>query len=106
MSTPLAYAQTHQKEHLAELVTFFCVSPVLALQPEHAADVRAAAEWLADSLKKRPAWKMCVSSRSAGHPLVYADWLHAGETAPTVLIYGHYDVQPAEPPLSFGRRPL
>jgi acetylornithine deacetylase/succinyl-diaminopimelate desuccinylase-like protein len=34
---------------------------------------------------------------TAGHPLVYADWLHAGAAAPTVLIYGHYDVQPAEP---------
>lgn len=95
MSTPLAYAQTHQKEHLAELVTFLRI-PSVSTQPEHAADVRAAAEWLADSLKEAGLENVRLI-QTAGHPLVYADWLHAGETAPTVLIYGHYDVQPAEP---------
>ncbi len=39
---------------------------------------------------------MCASSKTEGHPLVYADWLHAAGK-PTVLIYGHYDVQPPDP---------
>lgn len=95
MTTPLAYAQAHQEEHLNQLKTFLQI-PSVSTQPEHSQDVAKAAQWLADSMQEAGLDHVQVI-KTAGHPLVYADWLHAGGDVPTVLIYGHYDVQPAEP---------
>ena len=61
----------------------------------HAADCRRAAEWLADALRTA-GHRARRGLRDGGHPVVYGDWLHA-EGAPTVLVYGHYDVQPVDP---------
>jgi acetylornithine deacetylase/succinyl-diaminopimelate desuccinylase-like protein len=94
MSDPLTYAQTHRAQHLRELIEFLRI-PSISTQPEHTADVQRAAEWLVAALTAVGLQNGRVIS-TAGHPLVYADWLHAPGT-PTVLIYGHYDVQPAEP---------
>ena len=69
--------------------------PSISALPEHAADVRRAAEWLAEALRGAGIEHVEVSE-TGGHPIVYGDWLHA-EGAPTVLIYGHYDVQPVDP---------
>ena len=69
--------------------------PSVSALPEHAADVRRAAEWLAEALRGAGIEHVEVSE-TGGHPIVYGDWLHA-EGAPTVLIYGHYDVQPVDP---------
>ncbi len=69
--------------------------PSISAIPEHAADCRAAADWLAAGLTDAGLEHVEVAETS-GHPLVYADWLHASD-APTVLIYGHYDVQPVDP---------
>jgi acetylornithine deacetylase/succinyl-diaminopimelate desuccinylase-like protein len=63
--------------------------------PEHAEDCRAAAQWLADDLASAGLENAAVLE-TGGHPIVYADWLHAAN-APTVLVYGHYDVQPPDP---------
>ena len=63
--------------------------------PEHEGDIRRTAEWLADALT-RAGLEHAEVSETAGNPVVYADWLHAPE-APTVLVYGHYDVQPVDP---------
>ncbi|NHZ72295.1 MAG: dipeptidase [Aquificales bacterium] len=95
MTTPLDYAESNQEKHLNELKTFLQI-PSVSTQPEHDADVTAAAQWLADSMQEAGLDNVQVIQTS-GHPLVYADWLHAGADASTVLIYGHYDVQPAEP---------
>ena len=57
--------------------------------------MRRAAEWLADGLRAAGLEHVEVTETS-GHPVVYADWLHA-EGAPTVIVYGHYDVQPVDP---------
>jgi acetylornithine deacetylase/succinyl-diaminopimelate desuccinylase-like protein len=95
MSTPLAYAQANQKKNLAELIDFLRI-PSVSTQPDHTPDVRAAAHWLTAALREAGLENVQIIE-TAGHPLVYADWLHAGAAAPTVLIYGHYDVQPAEP---------
>jgi acetylornithine deacetylase/succinyl-diaminopimelate desuccinylase-like protein len=69
--------------------------PSISALPEHAADVRAAAGWLAGAMRSVKIENVEVSE-TGGHPIVYGDWLHA-EGAPTVLIYGHYDVQPVDP---------
>ena len=69
--------------------------PSISALPERAGDVRRAAEWLAARLAEAGLDHAEVSE-TAGHPVVYADHLHA-PGAPTVLVYGHYDVQPADP---------
>jgi acetylornithine deacetylase/succinyl-diaminopimelate desuccinylase-like protein len=69
--------------------------PSVSTLPEHASDVRAAAEWLAAALRTAGIEHVEVAD-TGGHPIVYGDWLHA-TGAPTLLIYGHYDVQPVDP---------
>ena len=95
MTTPLTYAQENRERHLNELKSFLEI-PSVSTQPQHAADVATAAHWVADAMQEAGLEHVAVI-KTDGHPLVYADWLHAGADAPTVLIYGHYDVQPAEP---------
>lgn len=68
--------------------------PSLSGDPSHASDVRRAAEWLADELKSI-GLKNARTIPTAGHPIVFGEWAAAGPGAPTVLIYGHYDVVPA-----------
>ncbi len=68
--------------------------PSLSGSPDYAEDVVAAAEWLAKNMREAGAEHVEVMP-TAGHPVVYGDWLHAGADKPTVLVYGHYDVVPA-----------
>src|SRR4051794_40060173 len=69
--------------------------PSISALPEHAPDVRRAAQWIVAELE-------CIGlehvegAETGGHPIVYADWLHA-PGAPTILVYCHYDVQPVDP---------
>ena len=95
MADAVYYAQEHQEAHLRELIDFLRI-PSVSTQPEHNADTEAAARWLARAMGKAGLENVRVLE-TEGHPLVYGDWLHAGEDRPTVLVYGHYDVQPAEP---------
>jgi len=95
MSDPIQYAKHHEEAHLLELVEFLRI-PSVSTQPEHKSDVADAARWLAQKMEAAGLEHVEVFATS-GHPLVYGDWLHAGVNYPTVLIYGHYDVQPAEP---------
>jgi acetylornithine deacetylase/succinyl-diaminopimelate desuccinylase-like protein len=76
--------------------------PSISALPEHAADCQAAAEWLAEHLRAAGLEHVEVS-QTGGHPIVYADWLHA-PGAPTAVAYAHYDVQPVDP-LDEWRRP-
>ncbi len=69
--------------------------PSISGIPAHAPDCRAAAEFIAADLTKAGLEHVEVSE-TGGHPVVYADWLHA-DGKPTVLVYAHYDVQPADP---------
>lgn len=94
MSDPISHVRKHQSDYLAELIDFLRI-PSISTQPERKADTAVAAQWLADKLKLAGLENVEIIATQR-HPLVYADWLHAGD-APTVLIYGHYDVQPAEP---------
>jgi acetylornithine deacetylase/succinyl-diaminopimelate desuccinylase-like protein len=69
--------------------------PSISTLPDHAPDVQKAAAFVAASLKTAGMENVEIIP-TAGHPLVYADWLHA-PGKPTVLCYGHYDVQPVDP---------
>jgi len=73
----------------------FLSIPSISALAAHADDTRDAARWLADALT-RAGLKHAEVAETGGHPVVYADWLHA-PGAPTVLVYGHYDVQPVDP---------
>jgi acetylornithine deacetylase/succinyl-diaminopimelate desuccinylase-like protein len=88
------YFAEHRERHLNELKQLIRIPSVSALS-QHKPDMQAGAEWVANSLKEAGAEHVEVME-TAGHPIVYGDWLHA-EGKPTVLVYGHYDVQPAEP---------
>lgn len=80
--------------HVAELRDLLTI-PSVSTDPERQADVARAAEWVADRLRAAGVPTVEVLA-TGGHPVVYGDW-PAGADRPTVLIYGHYDVQPAEP---------
>lgn len=89
-----AFVQDNRERLLSELKEFVRI-PSISTLPEHAGDIQRAAEFVAESL--RGAGMENVEIIPTGrHPLVYADWLHA-PGKPTVLCYGHYDVQPADP---------
>ena len=83
--------------HEARVASYkdFLRIPSISGIPAHADDCRRAATWLADALRTAGIEHVEVAE-TGGHPVVYGDWLHA-EGAPTVLVYGHYDVQPVDP---------
>ena len=87
-------ARRERRRFLAELKEFVRI-PSVSSQPARAPDVKRCAAWLANHLRQVGLEHARVIE-TPRHPLVYADWLHA-PGRPTVLIYGHYDVQPAEP---------
>jgi acetylornithine deacetylase/succinyl-diaminopimelate desuccinylase-like protein len=89
-----AFVENNQPRLLEELKTFLRIPSVSTL-PDHFADVRRAAQFVADSMKTAGLENIEIIA-TAKHPLVYADWLHA-PGKPTVLCYGHYDVQPPDP---------
>lgn len=89
------YLQTAKSIQLEELSDWLRIPSVSTL-PQHKADVERAAGWLARKMEEAGLQNVEIIPTS-GHPIVYSDWLHAGDDAPTVLIYGHYDVQPIDP---------
>ena len=89
-----AYLTQHQSRIEGELFDFLRI-PSVSAQPAHDADTRAAAEWVKRSLEQ--AGLSANVHDTPGHPVVVGEWRGAGPDAPTVLIYGHYDVQPPEP---------
>ncbi|MGB3259876.1 dipeptidase [Paenisporosarcina sp.] len=94
LSSLNTYFETKREEHLEELKQFLRIPSISALS-DHKEDMKTAAEWLADSMKSVGLENVSIDE-TKGHPVVYADWMHA-EGKPTLLIYGHYDVQPVDP---------
>jgi acetylornithine deacetylase/succinyl-diaminopimelate desuccinylase-like protein len=102
----IAYAQKNEKRFVEELKELLRI-PSVSTAPEHAGDVRRAAEFVAEKLRAAGMENVRLIETTSekhknGHPLVYADWLHAepsaeGKAKPTVLCYAHYDVQPPDP---------
>ncbi len=97
MSTAaLDYARQHQQRFLSELKELLRIPSVSTL-PDHRNDVRRAADFVAAEMKRIGLENVeVISVIPGGHPLVYGDWLNAAGK-PTVLCYGHYDVQPPDP---------
>ncbi len=91
----LDYARSHKNEFLAELQDLLRI-PSISTQAKHVPDMERAAGWLRDRLLE-VGFPHAQLMPTAGHPVVYAEWLAAGADAPTILIYGHYDVQPPDP---------
>jgi len=90
------YARQNQQRFLSELKELLRIPSVSTL-PDHNQDVRRAADFVAAEMKRIGLENVeVISVRPGGHPLVYGDWLHASGK-PTVLCYGHYDVQPPDP---------
>ncbi|MDA1314286.1 MAG: dipeptidase [Acidobacteria bacterium] len=94
MSTTEAFINENAPRFQEELFEFLRI-PSISTLPEHADDVRRAAEFVASKLRDAGLENVEVIPTDK-HPLVYADWLHA-PGAPTVLCYGHFDVQPVDP---------
>jgi len=89
-----SYFAKHRSEHLMQLQEFLSIPSISALS-EHKPDIQEAAQWLADELKLLGIERVALLP-TKGNPVVYGEWLHA-PGKPTVLIYGHYDVQPVDP---------
>ncbi len=81
-------------EYLAELKEFLKI-PSISTDPDYRAEVSRCCDWLI--ARFRDAGLATEKISTAGHPLVYAEWTGAGAKRPTVLFYGHYDVQPPDP---------
>lgn len=94
-SKAVDYLQAHREAMLDELNEFLKIKSVSSLS-EHKADVVEAANWLERQLLHAGMEKVEVIPTEK-HPIVYGEWLKAGEDAKTILIYGHYDVQPVDP---------
>lgn len=91
---PLVYARANHPRFVAELKDFIRF-PTVSAQPRHADDMKRCAAWLARHLRETGLDQVSVIT-TRGHPIIYAEWLHA-PARPTLLIYGHYDVQPPDP---------
>lgn len=89
-----SYFQKHREQHLDELKHLLTIPSISALS-EHKPDIAKAAEWISSSLSSAGLENVEIIP-TKGHPIIYADHLHA-PGKPTVLVYGHYDVQPVDP---------
>jgi acetylornithine deacetylase/succinyl-diaminopimelate desuccinylase-like protein len=100
MLNVIDFIHTNRDRYIAELKEFLAIPSISAL-PAHEPDVRRCAEWTAAEMR-RIGLENVRLIETAGHPIVYGDWLHAaagadGRPAPTMVFYGHYDVQPVDP---------
>jgi acetylornithine deacetylase/succinyl-diaminopimelate desuccinylase-like protein len=94
-TTAIQFAHTNRSRFLAELIDFASI-PSISTDPEAKSDIQRAAQWVADQLTRLNARDVQIFP-TAGHPVVYAEMPAAAPDAPTVLVYGHYDVQPVDP---------
>jgi acetylornithine deacetylase/succinyl-diaminopimelate desuccinylase-like protein len=94
MSDWQTYLQQEQPRFVQEFLDF-CRIPSISSLPEHAEDVRAAARWV-EARVRAAGMEHVEILETGGHPMVYADWLHA-PGKPTIMIYGHFDTQPVDP---------
>lgn len=94
LTAALTYLAEHHSRHTSALCELLSI-PSVSMDPAYQADMTRAAAWLAAYLH-RIGMSHTEIITGAGHPMVYSEWLGA-DGAPTLLIYGHYDVQPADP---------
>ena len=94
MNNVIDFINTNRDRFVDELKNYLAIPSISAL-PQHQPDVRRCAEWTADEMR-RIGMQNVRLIETPGNPVVYGDWLGA-EGAPTILFYGHYDVQPVDP---------
>ncbi|HLD93470.1 MAG TPA: dipeptidase [Anaerolineales bacterium] len=94
-SKALEFAKQNRGRFLDELKELVAI-PSISADSAHKSDIKRASEWLEAKLKAL-GFENVKSMDTGGHPIVYGDWMKAGAKAPTMLVYGHYDVQPPDP---------
>src|SRR6185436_8917484 len=94
-SSALTYLEENYERFQTELIELLRI-PSISHNPAHKADMDKAAQWLADKLHAMGVNNVEILP-TAGHSVVYGEWLNSGSLTPTILIYGHYDVQSPEP---------
>src|ERR1051325_8508626 len=94
MNDVVDFINMNRDRYVEELKEYLAIPSISAL-PQHAADVHRAAEWTAESLRSAGLQNVRLIE-TPGNPVVYGDWLNA-PGKPTILFYGHYDVQPVDP---------
>jgi acetylornithine deacetylase/succinyl-diaminopimelate desuccinylase-like protein len=94
MTSVIDFINTHRDRYVDELKSYLAIPSISAL-PQHQQDVKRCAEWTADEMRRIGLQNVRLVE-TPGFPVVYGDWLGA-EGAPTILFYGHYDVQPVDP---------
>src|SRR6478752_5906013 len=94
MNEVVDYINVNRDRYVEELKQYLAIPSISAL-PEHAADTRRAAEWTAEALRTAGMQNVKLID-TPGNPVVYGEWLGA-PGKPTILFYGHYDVQPVDP---------
>ncbi len=97
------YIEDNKERHLEELFTWLRI-PSISTLSEHADDVRSAALWVRSKLEKI-GFPLTELIEGEGHPLVYGEW-QVDENRPTLLLYGHYDVQPVDPLAEWNKPPF
>lgn len=94
MDTVLSFVEQNKDRYIAELTDLLAI-PSVSTNPDNTGDLRRCAQWVADHMRGVGLENVQIFE-TPGHPVVYGDWMHA-EGKPTILLYGHYDVQPPEP---------
>jgi len=94
MDNVIDFINVNRERYLDELKAFLAIPSISAL-PAHMADVKRCAAWCGDEMRRIGLHNVRLID-TPGNPVVYGDWLGA-DGAPTILFYGHYDVQPVDP---------
>src|SRR4029434_8208674 len=94
MNQVVDFINVNRDRYVDELKQYLAIPSISAL-PQHSADVRRAAEWTCEALTSAGPQNVRLPE-TPGHPVVYGDWLNA-PGKPTILFYGHYDVQSFDP---------
>jgi acetylornithine deacetylase/succinyl-diaminopimelate desuccinylase-like protein len=95
MLSVIDFIHTNRDRYIEELKQYLAIPSISAL-PAHTEDVRKCAEWTAEEMRRIQLENVRLID-TPGNPVVYGEWLQAGPSAPTILFYGHYDVQPVDP---------
>jgi len=95
MEDIITHVRDHRESYLQQVKELVAI-PSVSSDPERTEEIQQCAEQL-KAHAEAAGLENVELMETDGNPVVYADWLHAGEDAPTILIYGHYDVQPEDP---------
>ena len=91
----LEYIDKNKERHLKEMIECLKI-PSVSADSSKEPEIRRCGQWCAEKLKSI-GFENVELKETGGFPAVYGDWLHAGKDKPTIMVYGHYDVQPEEP---------